>query len=292
MKYQDTVSNVKQIISEYGYALTLRQIFYRLVSDYGLRNNKTTYTGLSKQLVKAREQGDIQVNAIEDRSRGIISSNDVDSGDPLQFLEDQIDELKEIASSYSMSMWEPQDYYIEVWVEKDALSQVISRISRKYCVLTAPSRGYSSFSYIYDAVKRFQREGYGKKGLVLHFSDHDPSGLDMTRDLQSRLRSYGADVEVKRIGLTYEQVQQYKLSPNPTKNADPRSKEYVEQYGNECWELDALPPDVLQQLVEDNIQEYIDQDKWDEREQEIEDNQELIQDKVDEFFKNINGGDE
>jgi len=288
VNYQDTITNVKQILSEYDYALTLRQIFYRLVSDYGLPNNKTSYTGLSKQLVKARENQDIPADAIEDRSRGIIKSDDDDDGTPEDYYNQMLNYLKnDFADLYSMSMWETQDYYIEVWVEKDALSQVISRISRKYKVLTAPSRGYSSFSYIYDTVRRFKQNGNGKKRLVLHFSDHDPSGLDMTRDLQLRLQNYGANAEVKRIALTYDQVKKYNLSPNPTKFADPRSKNYVKAYGNECWELDALPPDVLQQLVEDNIQKYIDQGKWDEREKEIEDNQNKIQEQVDKLFSKL-----
>ena len=284
MKSADIVEATRKILSEYGYALTLRQIFYRLVSNYGLSNTGATYRYLSRILVNARENGIIPVNSIIDRSRSIIPSYDNDDGDPDDYFDLEIESIEDMALSYSMSMWDNQDYYIEVWVEKDALSQVVSRVARDFKVVVAPSRGYSSFSYLYDAVKRFKSVDSEKNRLVLHFGDHDPSGIDMSRDLEERLNNYGANIELVRVALTYDQVKQYKLSPNPTKTADPRSNGYISMFGSECWELDALPPNVLQKLVSDSIQSYIDKDKWEAKEDEIEDNRQIIQDKVDEFF--------
>ena len=289
MKYLPTVDAVKKIISDYSYALTLRQIFYRLVSDYRLPNTRAKYTALSRHLVTAREQGDIPINCIEDRSRNIIRSGDIDDGDPDVYFDLEIDSLKSMALTYSMSMWDTQDIYVEVWVEKDALANVISNVASKWKVLVAPSRGYSSFSYIYDAVKRFKASNADNR-LVLHFADHDPSGLNMTDDLFRRLRAYGADVTIKRVALTYDQVQDYNLVPNPTKKGDPRNREYKKLYGDECWELDALPPKVLQGLVETSIKNCIDMVEWDARLKELEENQDYIQDKIDEFFSNMKEG--
>ena len=282
MKYNIVVGYVKEILSQYDTKLTLRQTFYRLVANYGLVNKRGSYNTLSKQLVKARKQEDIPIDSIIDRSRNIIPSGDDDDGKP----EDYFKRIKgwlhnDCAKQYSLSMWKPQDHRIEVWVEKDALSEVIGQITKRFNVLTAPSRGYSSFSYILDATKRFP----DKENVVLLFTDHDPSGIDMERDLQKRLDEDSSfPITVKRLGLTYDQVQKYDLSPNRTKKTDTRSKSYEKLYGNDCWELDALPPDVLQKLVEDNIRKYIDVYKWNNQLKAIEKGRKKVQKLIDEFL--------
>jgi len=278
MKYNELIAKVNKILSEYSIALTLRQIYYRLLPD--IPNTRASYTALSSQLVKARERGEVDPDKLEDRSRGVIKDernyySNIDS-----FIDSQIN-FENISNYYDRDRWDGQEYYIEVWVEKDALSQVISNIAGEWRITTAPSRGYSSFSYLKDAVRRFNNASMdGKKCIILHFTDHDPSGLDMTRDLGERLNTYSEyPIEVKRIALTHSQVKQFKLPPNPTKMADSRSPYYVQQFGNVCWELDALPPDELEELVRDAILEYLDEEKWEAKEKEIEDERDAI-DKV------------
>jgi len=157
---------------------------------------------------------------IEDRTRetlgGDFGYDDVDD-----FIEAKLKNLEESWKYFSMPYWKNQDYKLEVWVEKDALSRVISEALIPYGVLTAPSKGYSSYTYVKAGIDRFNKEN-GKKKIILHFSDHDR--LDMTRDLQDRIWRYGGNIEVKRIALTYDQVKKYDLVPNPTKLADSRSK--------------------------------------------------------------------
>jgi hypothetical protein len=259
MNYSKVVELVNEILSQYTMPLTLRQVFYRLIANYNYPNTNSAYSQLSKQLVEARERGDIDETKIEDRSREFLGG---DQGfDRLEeFLDYQINEFLSSPKYYYRKMWTEQPKFVIVWVEKDALSRIISSIAEKYNVITAPSRGYASYTYIKQAIENLPVD---KDIIILHFADHDPSGLDMTRDLQERFSDYySGDVKVERVALTYNQVQTYHLSPNPTKTADPRAKEYVSQFGNQCWELDAIEPNELQRLVSESIEKHIDVEKW------------------------------
>jgi len=130
----------------------------------------------------------------------------------------------------------------------------------KYNVTTCPSKGYASYTYINEALAMLPED---KEITVLHFADHDPSGFDMTRDLEERFSEYSdLDITVERIALNYDQVQRYELPPNPTKPADPRFHGYIAEYGNECWELDAIEPVELQRMVSEAIESHIDSEAW------------------------------
>jgi hypothetical protein len=103
----------------------------------------------------------------------------------------------------------------------------------------------------------------GQRPVILHLGDHDPSGLDMTRDLSERLALFcGQEIEVRRLALNLDQVQQYNPPPNPAKTEDSRYPGYASQFGDESWELDALDPTVLAALVSDAIAELRDPEMW------------------------------
>lgn len=276
MNYQDTVNAVNNVIRQYDMNLTLRQIYYRLVAGGLIPNRRSAYNGLSAQLVKAREAGEVDESRIVDRSR-TIQDRAFDS--PTDFLEAAIYTTK---SKNFRRFWTTQENYVEAWVEKDALSQVIAGAVEDLNTIVAPSRGYSSFSYLREAARRFQNNrGDAGHVVILHLADHDPSGLDMTRDLRERFISYTGgypfSIEVKRIALTFDQVQERDLIPNPTKIEDPRAAGYIARYGNECWELDAIEPDQLVEMVETAVSNHVtDWDTWDEiKEQDAQDRQEL-----------------
>jgi hypothetical protein len=273
MEYGKIVELVNKILSQYTMPLTLRQVFYRLVADYNYPNTKSAYTQLSKQLVEARERGDIDETRIEDRSREFLGGDQGFDGLE-EFLDYQINEFLSSPKYYCRKMWTEQPKFVVVWVEKDALSKIISSVAERYNVITAPSRGYASYTYIKQVIEMFPID---KEIVILHFADHDPSGLDMTRDLQERFNDYySGDVKVERVALTYSQVQKYHLSPNPTKTADPRATEYISRFGNQCWELDALDPNELQKLVLESIKRHIDAEKWNKTlEEERQERQEL-----------------
>lgn len=253
----DRLVLINAIIEEYhaqGYKLTLRQLYYQLVSRDIIPNKVEEYAKLSTILVRGRMAGIVDWDAIEDRIRV----------PKLPYWAIDIeDALNDTINSYRLDRMRNQDTYIEVWIEKDALSGVLSKITRKYHVRLMVNRGYSSATAMHDASDRILGAiDEGKEAHVLYLGDHDPSGMDMVRDIRSRLIEFGAEVTVSHIALKDEQIQKYNPPPNPAKVSDPRAKAYIEKYGNTAWEVDALKPEVLNKLVDDAILDLIDLPKY------------------------------
>ena len=266
MKYKETIPIVNEIISQYDFKLTVRQIYYRLISDPYLlfENTRSRYTQFDKMLVKARERGEVDYTRIEDKTRTAVGG-DYGSNNPQEFLRSEIDYLKNCWQDYKIEIWKNQDYKIEVWLEKDALSNLIYQVAKNFRVLVFPTIGNTSYTKVMEGIERLE-EYDDKQRIILHLTDHDPSGLDMTRDLERRLSAYGGDsIQIKRIGLTYEQIEKFNLRSNPVKKSDTKAKNYISQFGSDCWELDALPPLELQNLVVEAIKEYIDFDTWNDK---------------------------
>lgn len=290
MRYKETISIVNEIISQYGIKLTVRQIYYRLISDpYNLfENTGSKYKQFDKMLVVARERREVDYTKIEDRTREALGG-DFGYDNPQEFLRSEIDYLKNCWQDYKMEIWTDQDYKLEIWVEKDALTNLINQVAKDFRVLVFPSRGYSSFTKIMECLERL--EGYSdKKRVVLHLIDHDPSGLDMTRDLEKRLSAYGGDsIQIKKIGLTYDQVEKFNLRPNPVKKSDTKAENYINQFGPDCWELDALPPLELQNLVVESIKEYIDFDAWNDKFEKEKEGKNWLIKKIEEIGESLNG---
>lgn len=248
---------VNGIIEEYlkqGYRLTLRQLYYQLVSRDIIANRVEEYSKLSNLLVKGRMAGEVDWEAIEDRIRV----------PKLPYYADSIqDAMRDIIRGYRLNRQDGQGVYIEVWVEKDALSGVLYRITHKYHINLMVNRGYSSCTAMHDAYERFANED-DRDRYILYLGDHDPSGLDMIRDIQERLCEFGIDnMNVLPIALTQEQIKKYNPPPNPAKITDPRANEYISEYGNVSWEVDALNPKVLNTLLENAILKLIDEDIFD-----------------------------
>ena len=243
---------INSIIEEYaeeGYILTLRQLYYQLVSRDVIPNRVQEYAKLSTLLVKGRMAGFVDWDAIEDRIRTPFLP---------YWVTDVEDAIKDTIDQYRLNRQEGQDVYIELWVEKDALSGVLKRITEYYHINLMVNRGYSSCTAIHDAYKRFQnQEDQGKQVHILYLGDYDPSGLDMIRDIRERLEEFGVSPVVKPIGLTKTQINRYNPPPNPAKITDPRAKWYIAEYGDTSWEVDALNPKTLHQLVKSNVEKLI-----------------------------------
>lgn len=261
-KALDWIEKANKIIDEYerlGLRLTLRQLYYQFVSRNWLKNTPQSYDNLGVVVSDARLAGMIDWDAIEDRTRALRGINTYNSPREL---------ITEADQRYYIDMWYGQQTRVEVWVEKEALIGVFARPCNKWQVDYFACKGYASQSELYAAGKRIEerRSIEGQDTVVLHFGDHDPSGLDMTRDNCDRLSLFaGQYVEVKRLALNFDQVKQYNPPPNPAKQTDCRFAAYAMDYGNDSWELDALEPTVLQRLVEDNIKPFIDPNVWAER---------------------------
>ena len=238
-----------------GLTLSLRQLFY-LVFGEGIfpENNKQYYHKLSRLMTDARNWGWVDWDVIVDRLR-----------EPRKHAEwDDIPDLVHSAiDSYRKDRHKEQENYIEVWVEKDALSEVLGSITDKYHVTLMVDRGYGSTSALRESAQRFvNAEKQGKHCIILYLGDHDPSGIDMVRDIQKRLGVYHATVDVKIIALTKEQIEKYQLPPNAAKTKDSRSKGYILTHGPVSWELDALRPKILNQILTDYLESLIDMDKY------------------------------
>lgn len=295
MKYKELVPVVNEILSQYDFPLTVRQIYYRLISDpYNLfPNTRSYYKSFDRMLVKAREEEKIDEDKIEDRTRQVIGGEeDVSNKTPEEYLQNRLSRLSNSWVWYDLKMWTSQEDQLEVWVEKDALAEVVNRAANPYRVTVFPSRGFSSYTKIKEGLKRFRKYTLpdNKFAYILHLADHDPSGLIMTQDLITRLTKYGGSfISVKRIGLNINQVREFNLRPNPVKIADSRAAEYIREYGKDCWELDALPPDELQRIITKKIEEFIDKKAWTERKQEIDEGQEKVKMNLKEIMKLIRG---
>lgn len=267
----ERLSTVNSIIEEYdaeGYKLTLRQLYYQLVSRDIIPNRVQEYAKLSTLLVKGRMGGEVDWEAIEDRIRVPYLP---------YWVIDVEDAIKDTIGHYRLDRQKGQGVYVELWVEKDALSGVLKRITRHYHINLMVNRGYSSCTAMHDAYKRFKfEEENGKDVHILYLGDHDPSGLDMIRDIRERLNEFGVHPTVNPIGLTKAQIEEFNPPPNPAKITDPRAKWYIEKHGYTSWEVDALNPKVLHKLVEDNVEDLIDMDLFNERiNQEIQDTETL-----------------
>ena len=126
------------------------------------------------------------------------------------------------------------------------------------------NKGYSSQSALYSSSKRFlEASDEGKDLILFYLGDHDPSGEDMVRDIQTRLGMFGAELEVRKLALTMPQIDKYKPPPNPTKLTDSRAAAYVEKFGNSSWEVDALPPNVLARLIRTELDALVDRERMD-----------------------------
>lgn len=252
------IRQANDIIDEYqaaGFILTLRQLYYQFVARDLIPNTIQSYKRLGSIINDARMAGEISWEAIEDRTRNLKALSHWDT--PQQIMD-------AVIQQYRKDKWSNQDYRPEVWIEKDALTGIIAGVCEEFDVPYFACRGYNSQSEQWAAGMRLKR--YKEKGqtpVIFHLGDHDPSGIDMTEDNRKRLSLFaGFDVIVHRLALNYDQVQEYNPPPNPAKATDSRFLGYQSEYGNECWELDALDPQVIVDLVRGAIAEIMEHNAW------------------------------
>ncbi len=252
------IDQALQIIEEYeeqGFDLTLRQLYYQFVSRDLIPNKVAEYNRLGNIVSDARIAGLIDWNSIVDRTRELKSLGHWEN--PREIIESAI-------YSFHIDKWEEQEFQVEVWIEKEALAGVISGICRELDIPYFSCKGYTSQSEMWKTGQRLIAHQYkGKTPIILHLGDHDPSGIDMTRDIKDRLElfTYGV-IEVKRIALNLDQIKAYKPPPNPAKVTDTRAKAYIYEFGDNSWELDALEPSVLVSLIKDHTKHLRDEDLW------------------------------
>lgn len=270
------LNDASGIVEEYhaaGFTMTIRQLYYQMVARdlfpkewerNGTTNNPHSYKKFVAILGKARLAGLVDWEAIEDRNREVSQ---------LAHWESPKDILLSAARQFRLDKWDNQPKYVELWCEKDALSNVLEPVARKWDVCYMANKGYSSLSAMYEAArKRFEdRLAAGKEVAIIYLGDHDPSGIDMTRDVQDRMTLFLGDYfdsvfpfPVVRAALNMDQIKTHHPPENFAKPTDSRFGNYYDQFGETSWELDALPPDVLADIAEREIEKLVDLDLFEE----------------------------
>lgn len=251
------INNANKIIEQYekqGLGLSLRQLYYQFVSKDLIPNDKNSYGRFGRLISDARLAGLISWYAIEDRVRNLEGRN---------FWPDPATAFKQTRRRYLTDRWANQEWRPEIWSEKH--SSVFGAACHDLCVDHFATRGYNSQTEQWIAGQRFAR--YVQKGqrpIVFHFGDHDPAGIDMTRDNRERLSMFaGIEIQVVRLALNMNQIERYNPPPNYAKPTDSKTPAYIEQFGSDkCWELDALDPTVIRRLIEDAVLKLRDEAKW------------------------------
>lgn len=252
------IEKADEILNEYtaqGYDITLRQLYYQFVARGIIPNNDREYKNLGTIINDARLAGLIDWDHIVDRTRKVRG---------VAHWDDPADIVEACAKQFRIDKWVGQKYRVEVWIEKDALVGVIERPCTREDVQYFSCRGYTSQTEIWSAATKrlIPYEKAGQMPFILHFGDHDPSGIDMTRDIQERLSMFGSQAVVQRMALNMPQVQQYNPPPNPAKITDSRAQGYIKKFGDESWELDALDPKVIDALITKAVAKLRDAKKW------------------------------
>lgn len=251
------ISVINGILNSYanqGYDLSLRQLYYQLVSKNVVPNTEKSYKNIGVLVSDARLAGLIDWDMIKDRGREMIENPHWD--DPADFM-------TSVAPQYRFNLWDDQTCYVEVMVEKQALEGVLIPVCRSLDVPFTANKGYSSSSALYEASKRFLKRAEQEKTLyVIYLGDHDPSGMDMSRDVADRLNLFidgsGGWIEVNRVALNMDQIEELNPPENPAKITDSRADKYIAEYGASSWELDAIEPAQLADIVRTAVEGIMD----------------------------------
>jgi hypothetical protein len=273
-----TIELINDIVREYqrqGFVLTVRQLYYQLVARDIIANTLQEYKRIAGIINDAKLAGLLDWDMIEDRTREFVRQTRWSGGPQI---------LKAAAQGFHMDMWEGQCTRVFVIVEKEALVGVLERVCRRYDIPLLAARGYPSGTVLREFVEKdiCTAVSSNQQPVILHLGDHDPSGLDMTRDLAERIRLFAGvylhgnvsdvhDIDLRRIALNMDQIRDQRPPENPAKTTDSRFRAYRKQFGDSSWELDALSPSFLESLIEEQVSVEIDDGPWEDRQAEIDD---------------------
>tara|TARA_Y100000310_G_C20691169_1_gene822321 strand:+ start:3641 stop:4597 length:957 start_codon:yes stop_codon:yes gene_type:complete len=271
-KTAKVIEQANEIMEEYsGDQLTLRQLHYQFVARDLYENTMRNYKKLGDIIRNGRMAGLISWDLVQDRTRSLVGWG-WGSRNPASAI-------MSAAYSYKERRWHNQPVKVEIWVEKDALSGVMTDPGHKWRLNYFATKGYPSISSLKEAADRFKAwERQGHSVVILYLSDHDPEGLHMPEQVGEALEQFGVtNMEIRRIGLTMDQIREHQPPPSAAKESSSRASAYVEATGTtDAWELDALRPAVIQQLIEDEVRDIRDLDLWNEAIAQEEANKDLM----------------
>lgn len=223
---------------------TCRQVFYQAATAKLVEKTEPAYKMVCRHLADMRLVGSLPFGWIADSTRWMRKP------DSFSGLEDAIEST---ARFYRRDVLREQPVYLEVWCEKDALAGVIYDVTSVYDIPLMVCKGYASLTYLYAAAEAIAAQR--KPAHLFYFGDFDPSGVDISRNVERRLREFapGAEIHFERVAVNEEQIDEWNLPTRPTKTKDTRSG----NFGARSVELDAIPPKQLRELVRAKIEQYI-----------------------------------
>lgn len=226
---------------------TVRQVYYQLVARHAVPKTEQAYRLVARLLTEMRRGGRVPFAAIADNTRWMRKPASWSS------LSDALDQTRR---TYRRALWDDQDTYVEIWLEKDALAGVIYDVTREWDVPLMVTPGFPSLSFLHSAAE--QIVAIGKPAKLYYFGDRDPSGLLIDRKLGEGLRGLAPDIEitVERVAVTDAQVGLWKLPTRPTKR---EGNAHAKNFEGESVEVDAIPPRTLRALAESCITKHIDE---------------------------------
>lgn len=297
----EMIGMCEAILEEYdgnGYRLTVRGLYYQLVrrglfpedrkwrwtgtkwvrDANGTKNAEPNYKWLIGIMTDARLCGFVDWDHLEDLGRPLRGQS---------YWTHPADVIDSAYNAFQLDKWAVQANYVELMVEKQALQSVILPICQRLHLPFMANKGYNSISALYETAQRLkEKHDDGKEIHVIYLGDHDPSGIDMSRDIEDRLAmlTRNTPMAVHRIALNMDQVRKMDIPSDPAKLTDTRAKSYIRKFGSEGWELDAIEPDALDKLIRDTVYELRDIDLW-ESEQDREDKYKKILDTTRKDFR-------
>lgn len=313
---KEIVDLASEIIDDYqaqGYKLTLRQLYYQLVSRNAVPNTERSYKRVGDIIAEARMAGLFDWDMIEDRGRECVTPSHW--GSPAEIVD-------ACASQYRRDKWDTQPNYCEVMVEKQALEGILEPVCNDLDIPFTANKGYSSVSMMFEAGQKLRKKFLArlsdmivadshalekpkfpakfladKRGhafgqwmaengiieehlparlsqkaiddgwpriVIFYLGDHDPSGMDMSRDVAARLCTFSdfTPIEVRRLALNMDQVEELNPPENPAKVTDSRASKYIARYGESSWELDAVSPEQLATIVRESVLSVRNDEIW------------------------------
>jgi hypothetical protein len=259
--------------------LTARQVYYQAVARQLIPNNQKEYRRITKILVTLRRNNLLSWAAIEDNSRRTTAKRGTTG--LAAYIDRQFSAFLR-PEYYTRCLVRTQDIHVEVAVEKDALASIVENAIWPYCVRLSVLKGQASATMVHDMAERFsEAEMLGKRPVLVHLGDLDPSGVAIPKALVRSMRvHHGVNVELVRAGLNPDQVDSYRLpvSPDAAKGNDPNFPVWAEEYGADHppFELDALHPEELTKLAEDTLTGLFDMGEMAEQQRQEQDDRKII----------------
>ena len=231
-------------IVQAGKPMTVRQVFYQATVQGLVEKEESGYAKIGTDLTILRRAGELPYNWLADNTRWQRKPRTFDS------IEDA---LQETAEFYRKALWKNSNAYVEIWLEKDALSGVVFPVTEIYDVPLMVARGYASLSFLYSAAEFIS--SLTVPTFIYHFGDFDPSGVNASEKIAETLREMAPQAEImfERLAVTEQQIEQWDLPTRPTKKSDTRAR----GFGGISVELDAIEPNALRELVRQAIEIHL-----------------------------------